>query len=45
MKDMDYGKNYRYAHQVQNGYAADETCFPDELGEYIFYEPVPRGLN
>ena len=45
MKDLDYGKGYRYAHQEQDAYAADETYFPDELGEQIFYEPVPRGLE
>ena len=45
MKDLDYGKGYRYAHQEQDAYAAGETYFPDELGEQIFYEPVPRGLE
>ena len=45
MKDMDYGKDYRYAHQEEGGYAAGETYFPDEIGEQIYYEPVPRGLE
>lgn len=45
MKDLDYGKDYRYAHQEKDAYAAGETYFPDELGEQIFYEPVPRGLE
>ena len=45
MKDMDYGKDYRYAHQEEDGYAAGETYFPDEIGEQIYYEPVPRGLE
>jgi putative ATPase len=45
MKDIDYGKDYRYAHQEEGGYAAGETYFPDELGEQIYYEPVPRGLE
>ncbi|KAG1653993.1 Replication-associated recombination protein A [Nymphon striatum] len=45
MKDLDYGKDYRYAHQEQDGYAAGETYFPEELNEPVYYEPVPRGLE
>ena len=45
MKDLGYGKNYRYAHDEQNAFAAGETYFPDELGERIYYEPVDRGLE
>jgi len=45
MKEMDYGKDYRYAHQEDDAYAAGETYFPEELGEQRYYEPVPRGLE
>ncbi len=45
MKTLDYGKDYRYAHQEENAYAAGETYFPEALGEQIYYEPVPRGLE
>lgn len=45
MKDLDYGKDYRYAHQEQDAYAEGETYFPEELNEPIYYEPVPRGLE
>lgn len=45
MKDMGYGKDYRYAHDEDNGFASGETYFPDELGEYEFYHPVDRGLE
>jgi len=45
MKDMDYGKDYRYAHQEEGAYAAGETYFPEEMGERVYYEPVPRGLE
>ena len=45
MKEMDYGKDYRYAHQEDDAYAAGETYFPDEMGEQIYYEPVARGLE
>lgn len=45
MKDMDYGKDYRYAHDENGSYAAGETYFPDVLGEQQFYHPVKRGLE
>lgn len=45
MKAMDYGKDYRYAHNETDAYAAGETYFPDELGELQFYFPVERGLE
>jgi len=45
MKDMDYGKDYRYAHDEDNAYAAGETYFPDALGEHEIYHPVERGLE
>lgn len=45
MKDLDYGKDYRYAHNEQDGYAAGENYFPDELTGSIFYDPVDRGLE
>ena len=45
MKELDYGKEYRYAHDEPNGYAAGETYFPEELGERSWYRPVDRGLE
>lgn len=45
MKDLDYGKSYRYAHDEKHGYAAGETYLPDELIGQTFYEPVERGLE
>ncbi len=45
MKDMGYGKDYRYAHDEQDAFAAGETYFPDELGEQELYHPVDRGLE
>jgi len=45
MKDMGYGKDYRYAHDEDNGFASGETYFPDELGEFELYHPVERGLE
>ena len=45
MKDLGYGKDYRYAHDEQDGFAAGETYFPNELGEQVYYQPVERGLE
>ncbi len=45
MKELGYGKAYRYAHDEPEAYAAGETYFPDEIGERHYYHPVPRGLE
>ncbi|HEX9625766.1 MAG TPA: replication-associated recombination protein A [Acidiferrobacterales bacterium] len=43
MKELGYGKRYRYAHDEPDGYAAGEQYFPGELGEREYYRPVERG--
>ncbi len=45
MKQLDYGKNYRYAHDEASGYAAGENYFPDGMPEMSFYQPTERGLE
>lgn len=45
MKNLDYGKAYRYAHDEPEAFAAGEHYFPDDLLAQHFYEPVPRGLE
>ena len=45
MKELGYGKEYRYAHDEPEAYAAGETYFPEEMGEQQYYHPVPRGLE
>jgi len=45
MKELDYGKEYRYAHNEPEAYAAGENYFPDGLQEMEFYQPVSRGLE
>ncbi|OSI36609.1 replication-associated recombination protein A [Neisseria dumasiana] len=45
MKDLGYGREYRYAHDEPHAYAAGETYMPDGLDEPDFYQPVPRGLE
>jgi len=45
MKELGYGKTYRYAHDEPEGYAAGENYFPDDVGKRVYYEPVDRGLE
>jgi len=45
MKQLDYGKDYRYAHNEAGGYAAGENYFPDGMPAVSFYEPTERGLE
>ncbi len=45
MKDLDYGKGYRYAHDEPDAYAAGEHYFPDDLPQQRFYEPVAQGVE
>lgn len=45
MKELDYGKNYRYAHDEEDGFAAGESYFPDGMAVPEFYRPVNRGLE
>jgi len=45
MKELGYGKKYRYAHDEPEAYAAGENYFPEELKNRVYYHPVPRGLE
>lgn len=45
MKQLDYGKDYRYAHSEEGGFAAGESYLPEGMEEPGFYQPVPRGLE
>ena len=45
MKSLGYKKNYRYAHDEENAYAAGENYFPDEMEPIEYYQPVERGLE
>ena len=45
MKQLDYGKNYRYAHDEADGFAAGERYLPDGMPDTAFYRPVERGLE
>ncbi len=45
MKQLDYGKDYRYAHDEADGFAAGERYLPSGMAEPGFYQPVERGLE
>ncbi|MCC7082100.1 MAG: replication-associated recombination protein A [Burkholderiales bacterium] len=45
MKQLGYGRAYRYAHDEAEGYAAGERYMPEALGERHFYQPTERGLE
>jgi putative ATPase len=45
MKELGYGKLYRYAHDEPDAYAAGETYLPEGMSEPDWYQPTPRGLE
>lgn len=45
MKELDYGKDYRYAHDEEDAFAAGENYFPEEMEPRQYYYPVERGLE
>ena len=45
MKDLGYGKGYRYAHDEEGGYAAGENYFPADMEPVRWYRPTDRGLE
>ncbi len=45
MKTLAYGKDYRYAHNEEGGFAAGENYFPQGMEAPAFYRPVNRGLE
>lgn len=45
MKQLGYGKRYRYPHDEPDAYAAHENYFPDEMKNKNYYRPVERGLE
>lgn len=45
MKGLGYGRDYRYAHDEPDGFAAGESYLPEGMAPTVFYEPAPRGLE
>ncbi len=44
MKDLGYGRGYRYAHDYPDA-LVDQSYFPDELGPQAYYQPTDRGFE
>ena len=45
MKQLDYGKGYRYAHDEEGAYAAGERYLPDGMPDTRFYDPTDQGVE
>jgi putative ATPase len=45
MKDLDYGKDYRYAHNEKGAYAPGEKYLPEAIEDKQYYFPTERGLE
>jgi putative ATPase len=45
MKELGYGRRYRYAHDEPEAYAAGENYFPEGVGRRRYYVPTDRGLE
>jgi len=45
MKNLGYGKDYRYAHDEEGAYAAGENYFPEGMPAVEWYRPTERGLE
>jgi putative ATPase len=45
MKNLGHGSGYRYAHDEEDGFAAGENYFPEDMDPVKYYHPVPRGLE
>lgn len=45
MKELGYGKEYRYSHDEPEAYSAGESYFPENMPEMKYYQPVERGLE
>jgi putative ATPase len=45
MKELGYGREYRYAHDEPDAYAAGENYFPEGMKQPEFYRPTSQGLE
>ena len=45
MQELGFGREYRYAHDEPEAYAAGENYFPEGMQEVSWYQPVDRGLE
>jgi putative ATPase len=44
-RELGHGREYRYAHDEPDGYAAGEVYLPEPLADRRYYQPVDRGLE
>ncbi|HYL04385.1 MAG TPA: replication-associated recombination protein A [Steroidobacteraceae bacterium] len=45
MKELGYGRDYRYAHDEPEGFVPGERYLPEGLPDRRYYRPAPRGLE
>lgn len=45
MKDIGYGKGYRYAHDEPGNLSLGQKYFPEQMGEKVYYQPTQNGLE
>ncbi len=45
MTELGHGKDYRYAHNEPNAFAAGVQYFPNDMDDPQWYQPVARGLE
>jgi putative ATPase len=45
MKQLGYGKGYRYAHDEPDAYSAGQSYFPEGMPAVEWYQPTERGLE
>ncbi len=45
MRDLGYGKNYTYDPDTEGGIDFEQQCFPEGLGEKVYYQPVEQGAE
>jgi putative ATPase len=45
MKNLGFGRDYRYAHEEPDAYVAGERYLPDDMPDRRYYRPVSRGLE
>ncbi len=45
MKSLGYGQGYQYDPDIEGGVAYDQQCFPDAMGERIYYQPTDSGIE
>jgi putative ATPase len=45
MKEVGYGKGYKYAHDEPDKIAAEMTCLPSSLAGKSYYQPTDQGFE